>query len=43
MEENEIRFVPPSGDLNEENLARENWNRKNNKQRKSSYLVPNPH
>lgn len=30
-----------SGNLNEENLARENWNRRNNKQRKSnSYLVP---
>jgi len=45
MKENQLRFVPlQNQENNEENNARESWNRKSVQKRKSnSYLVPNPH
>lgn len=45
MKENQIQFVPIENiENNEEHNARENWNRKSARQRKStSYLLPNPH
>jgi len=45
MKENQLRFVSiQNQENNEENNARESWNRKSVQKRKSnSYLVPNPH
>lgn len=44
MEGNQLKFIPVEDDVNEENKARESWNRKSSQQRKSnSNLIPNTH